>query len=127
MNNPNIDLIFPTRSLLSLRDLRGTSWQKLVDRVTSSKPDSLDLFAFVLLMARLNNCATCNADSYRAMTGCTNCSIQALKRYHESDEKLLLAYQTARVEIDKFIMKKVSYNIVDPLTHHKEFTGEYVE
>ena len=59
-------------------------------------PDSLEQMAFVLMMARLNNCTTCNADSFRAMTGCTTCAKQSLKRFHETDEALAALYQAAR-------------------------------
>ncbi len=80
MYNPDTDLLFPPRILPALRDLRGAAWQDLVTSVIEAGPDSLEQMAFVLMMARMNNCATCNADSFRAMTGCTTCAKQSLKR-----------------------------------------------
>ena len=66
---------------------------------------SIELLAFVAMMVRLNSCATCNADSYRAMQGCTACTKQALKRYRGSDEDLLAMYQAARSEVEQHLQK----------------------
>ncbi len=110
MYNPETDLLFPPRVLPALRDLRGAAWQELVTGVLAAGPDSLEQMAFVLMMARLNNCATCNADSFRAMTGCTTCAKQSLKRSHETDEALLALYQTARAEVGQYLQKRAIVN-----------------
>ena len=106
MYNPETDLLFPPRTLPALRDLRGAPWRDLVTGVIEAGPDSLEQMAFVLMMARLNNCATCNADSFRAMAGCTACTRQSLKRFHETDEALMENYMAARAEVWQYLQKR---------------------
>ena len=108
MYNPDTDLLFPPRVLPALHDLRGSAWQDLVTSVIDAGPDSSALMAFILMMARMNNCGTCNADSYRAMNGCTVCAKQSLKRFHENDEALTKVYELARGEVEKYLKDKAS-------------------
>jgi hypothetical protein len=107
MVNPDTDLIFPPRSISSLCSQRGAAWQELVVAVEKSGQDSPEQMAFILMMARLNSCATCNADSYRAMHGCTVCARQSLKRFHGSDEDLIGLFKIARTEMCEFLQKKI--------------------
>ena len=113
MYNPETDLLFPARSVAALRDLRGIVWQELVARVLEAGPDSLEQMAFVLMMARMNNCATCNADSFRAMTGCSTCSKQSLKHSHETDQALAGIYQSVRLEVEQYLQKRATVNQAD--------------
>jgi hypothetical protein len=103
MDNPGIDLIFPPRSVSPLRNERGKTWQELVKAVENTGLDSPEQMAFILMMARLNNCVTCNAGSYRAINGCTICARQSLKRFHGSDEDLSALFETARTNICVFL------------------------
>jgi hypothetical protein len=105
MYNPDTDLIFPPRTLPSLGDLRGESWRVLIDHILSAGQNSREQMAFILMMARLNNCTTCNTDSYRAMSGCTACSKQSIKRFRESDDALNDLYQQARNEVEQYLLK----------------------
>jgi hypothetical protein len=106
MNNPDTNLIFPPRGILPLCNERGMVWRELVSAVEKTGLDSPDKMAFILMMARLNNCATCNADSYRAIHGCTVCAQQSLKRFHGSDEELTRLFKTTKAEMDGFLQKK---------------------
>jgi hypothetical protein len=106
MYNPDTDLLFPPRTLPALRDLRGATWHDLVIDVIEAGPESLEQVAFILMMARMNNCATCNADSYRAINGCTTCAKQSLKRSHESDDVLTEVFQTTKGEVERYLLKK---------------------
>ena len=117
MYNPDTDLLFPPRILPALRDLRGTIWQELVTNVIAAGPESLEQIAFVLMMARMTNCATCNSDSYRAMNGCTMCAKQLLKRFRESDQALSEIFQATRGEVENYLQKKPSHNQGDPGDH----------
>ena len=90
---------------------RGMIWRDLVLAVETTGSDSPDQMAFILMMARLNNCVTCNSDSYRAMHGCTVCAKQALKRFHGSDEELTSLFETARAEVVLFLQKNKSTNM----------------
>ena len=106
MYNPEPDLLFPPRAIPALNDLRSSPWRELVTTVLETGPDSLEQMAFILMMARLNNCATCNADSYRAMTGCTTCAKQSIKRFHETDEALAAIFRATRLEVEQYLQKK---------------------
>jgi hypothetical protein len=105
MYNSDTDFIFPPRGIPSLRNERGAAWRDLVAAVEEKQPDSPEQVAFILLMARLNNCSTCNADSYRAIHGCILCSKQSLKRFHGSDEELAALFETAMVDVSVFLNK----------------------
>lgn len=106
MYNPETDLLFPQRSLPALRNLRGTVWQNLVANVLEAGTDSIEQMAFVLMMARLNNCITCNADSFRAMTGCATCATLSLRRFHETDDALASLFLATRGEVEQYLQKK---------------------
>ncbi|MGB8213357.1 MAG: hypothetical protein WCE68_07340 [Anaerolineales bacterium] len=108
MNHPDTDLLFPPRTLPALRDLRGVTWQNLVSMVIAAGSDSLEQMAFILMMVRTNNCATCHADSYRAMNGCSACAIQSIKHLRQTDEALVEGFQAARAEVEQYIQKKKS-------------------
>jgi len=118
MYNPETDLLFPPRCLPVLGALRGPAWQELVTRVQTAGPDSREQMAFILMMARLDNCATCNADSFRAMTGCTACAKQAVKRSHETDQALVALYQTARAEVDQYLQNELPNFLKNPTPSH---------
>jgi hypothetical protein len=103
MFNSDTELLFPPRVIPSLRALRGESWRELVDNSLQQPPAGLDRLAFVLLMVRLAGCATCHADSFRAMRGCTECAVQTIRRYRGSDQDLQSLYSLARQDIEKFM------------------------
>ncbi len=106
MHNTDTGLIFPPGSISSLAGERSLSWRKLVAEVEKTGPDSPEQMAFILMMARLNSCANCNADSYRAIHGCSMCARQSLKRFHGSDLDLAGMYKAARTEVELFLQKK---------------------
>jgi hypothetical protein len=107
MYNPDTDLLFPPRVIPILCNERGEAWRDLVARVAASEEESTAHLAFILMMARLNNCTACNADSFRAMQGCTFCSKQALKRFHGTDEELTGLFQEAKAEVEQYLQKKI--------------------
>jgi predicted secreted protein len=105
MYNEDTELIFPNRVIQELRDLRGAEWRKLVDKVKKKKIDSPDQAAFVLMMARVDGCMNCSADSFRAMKGCTQCAQDAIRRYRGDDNELLKEFDKARKDIDELEKK----------------------
>ena len=107
MYNPDTDLIFPPRVIPALSTERSSVWKDLVALAQKSDSDSPEKVAFILMMARLNNCATCNADSYRAIQGCSSCARQALKRFHGTDEELVRLFAAARREIIQYVESKI--------------------
>jgi hypothetical protein len=103
MYNPDTELLFPPRLLPQVRLLRGDIWRALVDSVVEKAPASAESVAFELMMVRLHGCVTCQADSYRAMQGCTQCALQTVKRLRGTDEELARQYQDAFQEVTRYL------------------------
>ena len=97
------EVLFPVRLIPSLRALRGPEWQALVERVQQSAPTSPAVLGFVLLMARLANCAGCSMDTFRAMRGCAQCAVRVVERYRGSDEDLVRQWEEAVEEVKAFL------------------------
>lgn len=106
MNDINIDLLFPTRAIESLRKLRGEDWGRLTECVIEAEPTSIDRLGFVLFMVRINGCTTCQSDSFRAMRGCIACSSNTIKRYKGNDQELIDQFDNARRDMAKYIIKE---------------------
>jgi uncharacterized damage-inducible protein DinB len=102
----NNELMFPNYVIPMLRDMRGPEWRDLVDRVADLSDDNPEKLAFVLMMMRLNGCLDCETDSYRAMRGCALCATQTLRRFKESDEELLKAYDEALADVREFLTEQ---------------------
>lgn len=96
------ELFFPCYVIPSLRNLRGQAWQALVQRVSSLPESHEETLAFVLMMARLNGCLSCETDSYRAMRGCAACAVQTLRRYKGTDDDLLELFNKALGDVRRF-------------------------
>ena len=101
MYNKDTELIFPSRVIRELAEQRGAQWRKLIEKVAELPQDDKAHLAFVLLMTRINNCNTCNADSFRAMKGCTQCALQNVRRFRGSDKEIIALYKTALVDLEK--------------------------
>jgi hypothetical protein len=106
MIHEDTEVIFPPRVIPVLKNLRSPTWRNLVSKVEACQAEEPNRLAFVLLMARLCGCATCHADSYRAMRGCTLCSVQTIRRYRESDEDLLEEYSAALKDVFHYLQDK---------------------
>lgn len=105
MHNADASLLFPPHLIPTLRDERGAAWQSLVAAAVEAGPGSLEQMAFTLMMARLDGCATCHADCYRAIQGCAACARQSLKRARASDEELLALFETARADVENHLKR----------------------
>jgi len=103
MYNDDADFIFPSWVIKDLKDQKGEEWRDLIQSVLVHDQDSSEHLAFVYLMAKLNNCQTCSADSFRALKGCKECSLQTLRRTDFSDSKLLKEYEKSKIQIQGFI------------------------
>jgi hypothetical protein len=106
MYSNSTELLFPPRTIPALADARGPLWRDLVTATAKWADSSIEQTALTLMMARLNNCAVCNVDSYRAIHGCEACSKQTLKRFRGPDEELLQLYDAARIEVTRFLNKE---------------------
>jgi len=105
MYNDDTELLFPTRVIESLSGLRGEEWDTLVKIAMESPEDSAEHLAFVLMMTKINGCTTCNADSFRAMRGCTQCAMLNIRRHRGSDKELTKMYDKAKKEIERSLSK----------------------
>ena len=103
MYQNDAEMLFPSRVIPSLRDLRGDDWKAFIDRVSAQPEGGPDVLAFGLLMIRLNSCITCNSDSYRALRGCTQCAQHTVSRFKGSDNDLIKRWSEARREIVEYL------------------------
>jgi hypothetical protein len=103
MYQSDTEMLFPTRVIPSLKNLRGPAWESLVETAAAAPDADETTLAFGLMMVRLNGCLTCHSDSYRAMRGCTVCAQQAVARYKDADEGLVKLYQKASCEVRLYL------------------------
>jgi hypothetical protein len=106
MFNADTELFFPIRVIPSLRAVRGNEWEKFVDRVSSEETGEMEKIAFTGLVVKLAGCVGCDADSYRAMRGCTQCAKLVLKRFKGSDADLIAQYEQSKAEVSEFMSKR---------------------
>jgi len=101
----HLELLFPSRVISALRDLRGERWQALVDEAQRSPATSVAHLGFGLMMSRLARCNTCSIDSQRAIRGCAVCGRKAVTRFKGDDDELLHLYLQACEEVDAFLRR----------------------
>lgn len=99
MYNPDTEFIFPARLIPLLRQQRGAEWRAVVDNALAAPPAAPERVALVLMMARLNKCLTCKADSFWGLRGCTACIQATLQRLRPEDRDLLQRYNQILAEI----------------------------
>ena len=73
--------------------------------MTAPDAEETSQVAFSLMMVRLGGCAGCNADSFRAMRGCTHCAQLTIKRYKGSDEDLIQLFAVAHDDVNEYLSK----------------------
>lgn len=105
MYNSDTEMLFPTRVIPSLGSLHGDEWRRLVDHLHSAEALPAERHAFVLMLLRQCGCVGCNADSFRAMRGCTLCARQTVKRLRGSDQEIIEQYKQALKEVESFMAK----------------------
>lgn len=103
MYNSDTELLFPLRVISSLEAVRGENWKALIHKLSDPKVKVTDQLGFVLMMVRLGGCVACDADSFRAMRGCTQCAKQTIRRFKGSDQDLEKQFISCRNEMEKFI------------------------
>lgn len=108
MYNSDTELLFPVRVIPFLAGTRSEAWKNLVETLSQPEVSASDVIAFVLMMMRLGGCAGCNADSFRAMKGCTMCARQTIKRYRGNDQDLVELYYQTRNEVEQYLIKRAA-------------------
>lgn len=106
MYNTDTDLLFPLRVIPQLDDLRGPEWKQLISHLSEENTDVSERIAFTTLVVKLAGCASCNADSFRAMRGCLQCSRTIIKRYKGRDAELLQNYHECKKEVINYLIKR---------------------
>ncbi len=107
MYNSDTELLFPARVIPSLGNMRTDVWRDFIERVGGADASLLEQQAFVLMMVRLGGCVGCNADSYRAMRGCTACARQTVKRYKGGDQELIDLFNQACREMEAYLQRRL--------------------
>ena len=105
MHNQDTEVLFPTRVIPTLRSIHGEEWRRLIDRIQSPEAAPSELYAFVLMMVRQCGCVGCNADSFRAMRGCTACAKQTAKRLKGTDREIVDQYRLVLKEVETYLQK----------------------
>jgi hypothetical protein len=106
MYNSDTELLFPLRVIPALMDMRGNEWQQLLASLQGPQADVIDQTGFVLMMVRLDGCIGCNADSFRAMKGCTQCARQNIRRFRGNDQELVETFNQARKEAETYFARR---------------------
>lgn len=102
------ELLYPHHITPELKNLRGSDWKALIERVTSLPESHEEVIAFCFMMVRLNGCLACETDSYRAMRGCSTCTLQTLRRYKGPDHDLIRVYEQALADIRQHLTESTS-------------------
>jgi len=105
MFNQDTEVLFPMRVIPTLRGLHGEEWGQFIDRFESGDCTPAEQHAFVLMMVKMCGCVGCNADSFRAMRGCTQCARQSVKRHRGSDRELIEQCRSMQREVEAFLQK----------------------
>ncbi len=99
-------MLFPLRAISQLSDLRGVEWKNLIERLSDENTEQVQKIAFTHMIVKQAGCASCNADSFRAMRGCTQCSRLVIKRFKGTDTELIKVYQESLKEVILHLQKR---------------------
>jgi hypothetical protein len=100
---PDSEILFPSRCIPLLRDLRGEKWAELVDRLTDLPDQHEDVLGFSAMMIKMSSCLTCDLDSYRASLGCCTCARRTVAAFKGSDDLMIKNFEEARDEVREYL------------------------
>ena len=100
---PESEILFPSRVIPLLEDLRGDEWRQLVEKVRKVPEMHVDSLAFSLMMINIGGCLTCDLDSYRASLGCATCAKRTIGSFKGSDKVLKKQFEAARKEVSAYV------------------------
>ena len=100
---PDSEILFPSRCIPQLRDLRAQKWTVLVDHLLEIPDQHEDVLGFSLMIIRLSSCLTCDLDSYRASLGCCTCACRTVSGFKGSDEELIGLFEETREEVREYL------------------------
>ncbi len=102
---PDSEILFPSRCIPQLRNLRGEKWARLVDHVVQLPDQHEDVLGFSLMMIKLASCLTCDLDSYRASLGCCTCARRTVGGFKGSDDDIIRLFEEAREEVRQYLSR----------------------
>jgi hypothetical protein len=100
---PRSEILFPHRSIPTLKGLRDGQWRALVERVSNLPETHEDSLAFCLMMIKLCDCMNCDLGSYKASLGCSTCARRVITAAKGSDSALIKRFEKAREEILEYL------------------------
>lgn len=100
---PDSEILFPSRCIQQLRNLRGPAWAELIDHIASLEDGHEDVLGFSLMMINLGSCLTCDLDSYRASLGCCTCASRSIAGFKGQDAELIRMFEQAREEVRAYL------------------------
>ncbi len=100
---PESEILFPSRVIPLLEDLRGDEWRQLVAKVKKLPETHVDSLAFSMMMINIGGCLTCDLDSYRASLGCATCAKRTVGSFKGTDKALKKQFEDARKEVSAFV------------------------
>ena len=116
---PESEILFPSRCIPQLRNLRESGWAKLIDHIAALPDGHEDVLGFSLMVIRLGSCLTCDLDSYRASLGCCTCARRSVSGFKGSDRELVLLFEEAREEVRVYLASDKIPGPIDALVHHQ--------
>jgi hypothetical protein len=116
---PDSEILFPSRCIPQLRDLRGRRWANLIDHLSGLSDGHEDVLAFSSLMIKLASCLTCDLDSYRASLGCCTCARRTVAGFKGSDDDIVHQFEEAREEVRAFLASDEVPDAIDALIERK--------
>jgi len=96
------EILFPPHLIHHLANERGPLWQNLVSSTIKQSATSLEIAALILMIARLVNCNSCNANAQRLVLGCAECARTALSHYRGSDDDLVNLNKKTILELKQY-------------------------
>ena len=100
---PDSEILFPSRCIAQLRNLRGAEWAELIDHVVKLPNSHEDVLALSLMMVNMASCMTCDLDSYRASLGCCTCARRTISGFKGTDRDLVRQFEESREEVRAYL------------------------
>ncbi len=105
------ELLFPPRLIAILGDQRGKKWEMFLNGLQGKQIGEAERRAFVLMMARLAGCVTCQSDTWRAHQGCEQCAKQTLRKFRGTDEDLIQLFESCLMEIQASVSAEIDQRV----------------
>jgi hypothetical protein len=100
---PDSEILFPSRCIPQLRNLREKEWAEFIDHLMRLPDQHEDVLGFSLMMINLSSCLTCDLDSYRASLGCCTCASRTVSGFKGSDSELIELFEESRKEVRAYL------------------------